>query len=214
MQLEIIPAILAKSKEELLEKIAKVRPYVKTVQIDIMDGKFVNNKTIDVEDLAVLPPGLNYEFHWMINEPHAFIRRISGDHLHIVHIEALKSFDWVLNAIKKAGGRLALALNPETPLERILPFVDNVECVVVMTVHPGFSAQQYIQTVEGKIEALRAKYEKLDIEVDGGINKTTIGRAMRAGANKFAVASAIFSAESVGEAIRELKQALEEESYG
>ncbi len=212
--LEIIPAILAKTKEELLDKIAKVRPYATSVQIDVMDGKFVNNKTIGLAEIKTLPSGVNYEFHWMVNDPDVWISSVPGNHLHIVHIEAVKTWNWIERALKKSGGRIGIAINPDTDIDKLFRYLVNVERVLVMTVRPGFSAQSYVPEAEAKIKILREKLPQMDIEVDGGINKATIVRARRAGANKFAIASAIFSYDSVGEAIRELKQTLEEDSYG
>lgn len=211
--LEIIPAILAKTKEELLDKVARVRPHVRSIQIDVMDGKFVNNKTIGLTELKSLPTGVNYEFHWMVRDPDVWIAALPGNYLHIIHVEAVKTWDWVERALKKSNGRIGIAINPDTDVGRLFPYLDNVERILVMTVRPGFSAQLYLPEAEAKIKILREKSPHIDIEVDGGVNKSTITRAMRAGANKFAVASAIFAAESIGEALRELKQVLEEDSY-
>ena len=212
--LEVIPAILAKTKEELLDKVSKVRPHVQSIQIDVMDGKFVNNKTIGLAEIRALPSGMNYEFHWMVKDPDVWISSVPGNHLHLVHVEAIKTWDWIDRALKKSGGRIGIAINPDTDIDRIYPYLDQVEQVLVMTVRPGFSAQAYIPEAEAKMKILRERLPKMPIEVDRGINKTTIIRARRAGANKFAVASAIFAREAIGEAIRELKQVLEEDSYG
>ena len=208
MSVEIVPAILVKKREELVEKIVKVKPYVRIIQIDIMDGKFVQNKTIGTEELKDLP-NANYEFHWMVHDPEIWISKVPGNHLHLVHVETVKSWDWIEKAVKNAGGRIGIALNPDTPLEKIMPYIDRVEKVLVMTVYPGFSSQKYIPQMEEKISELRKNYPSLDIEVDGGINKDTIQRAANAGANHLASASAIFSSETVGDAIRQLTAAAE-----
>lgn len=210
LRLEIIPAILAKSKEELLGRVIKVQPYVRRIQIDMMDGKFVNNKTIGINEIRSLPSSFEYEFHWMVYDPEIWIGAVPGNHLHLIHVETIKSWDWIEKALKKSGGRYGIAINPDTDVEKILPYLSRAEQVLVMTVRPGFSAQQYVPEAEDKIRFIREKFPRLDIEVDGGINKTTIARAKRAGANKFAVASAIFASDSVGEAIRELMQSMEE----
>lgn len=214
-KVEIIPAVLAKTEAELLEKVSKVRPYVQSIQIDVMDGKFVKNTTVGLKELKNLPKSANYEFHWMVLDPEGWMKPMVGNHLHIIHIETVKTWDWIEIALEKCGGRAGVAINPDTPVERVIPLIERgkVERVLVMTVMPGFSAQSYLLEAEETIRILRAKFPHLDIEVDGGINKNTIVRAFKAGANKFAVASALFSAESVGEAMRELKQAIEEASY-
>jgi len=205
MEPEIIPAILVKERGELLRRISLVKDFVKTVQIDVMDGVFVPNKTVGIEDLKGLPRTM-YEFHWMVRDPINWIEQTPGNHMHLVHIEAVPSFEDVKAAVKKSGGKLGLALNPETPLEKLLPFVPEVEEVLVMTVHPGFSGQKYIPEMEDKIRALRKLHPSLDIEVDGGIGPDTIGRAYAAGANLLAAASSIFSSEDIEENIENLRK--------
>jgi ribulose-phosphate 3-epimerase len=205
MEPEIIPAILVKERGELLRRISLVRDFVRKVQIDVMDGAFVPNKTVGIEDLKDLPEA-TYEFHWMVEDPISWIGQTPGNHMHLVHIETVSSFKDVKEAVKKAGGRLGLALNPETPLEKVLPFVPEIEEVLVMTVHPGFSGQKYLPEMEDKIRALRKLHPSLDIEVDGGIGPETIGRAYAAGANLLAAASAIFSSEDIEGNVENLKR--------
>jgi ribulose-phosphate 3-epimerase len=142
----------------------------------------------------------------MVKDPIKWIEQMPGEHLHLVHIETVSSFEEVKKAVEKAGGKLGIALNPETPLEQVLPYASEVQKVLVMTVHPGFSGQKYLQDMEGKIRRLRERYPKLDIEVDGGINPQTISRAYAAGANVLAAASAVFSAEDIEKAVEKLKK--------
>ncbi|MBU0591960.1 hypothetical protein KKF81_05620 [Candidatus Micrarchaeota archaeon] len=210
--IELIPAILVKDRKELLKRINAVSAHVNIIQIDIMDGIFVPNKTIGIDELHDLPQA-NYEFHWMVKDPVNWIlgtRNLKGNHMHLVHIETIlssNSFAEVKRAVENVGGRLGLAINPETPLERVLPFIDQVEEVLVMTVHPGFSGQKYIHEMEKKIKHLRNAYSLLNIEVDGGIDLSTIDHASNAGANFFAAASSIFSSGTIKDNVRQLKEA-------
>lgn len=208
-KIEIVPAILVKSREELLRKIEIVRPYVKNVQIDVMDGVFVPNKTIGIEELQDLPKGIRYEFHWMVHKPEEWIEKINGSFLHCVHVEARMDFERVKEAVREKKGKIGIVINPPTPLERAERYIKDVEEVMVMAVNPGFSNQKYIESVEEKIKTLRKKYPRIRVSVDGGINLETIGRAARAGASKFYTASAVFSAEKPGEAIKKLKEEAE-----
>jgi ribulose-phosphate 3-epimerase len=205
MEPEIIPAILVKSREELLRRISIVKDHVNIIHIDIMDNEFVPNKTIGLESLHDLPEA-SYGFHWMVRNPEKWIEATPGPHLHLVHVETVASFESVKSAVKKAGGRLGFALNPDTPLESVLSHMDGIEEILLMTVHPGFSGQKYIQGVESKIRRLRKLYPGLNIGADGGINKETIGRAYSAGANYLAAASAIFANPDIGKAVKELKE--------
>jgi ribulose-phosphate 3-epimerase len=208
MEPVVIPAILAKSREELLRCISQVNGLVKEIQLDIMDGEFVPNRTIGMDDLAAVPALQNakYEFHWMVKEPEKWIEKMPGPHLHLVHVETIHSFDVIENAVKKSGGRLGLAINPETPLEKLLPFASKAQRILIMTVHPGFSGQKYITAMEKKISQLRRKFPSIDIEVDGGVNLDTVHGAYAAGANVLAAASAIFAADDPKAAIEELKK--------
>lgn len=208
MEAEVIPAILVKTRAELLQRISQVRGLVREIQIDVMDGAFVPNKTLGLEGMQDLPEAV-YEFHWMVNSPENYIQGTSGPHMHLVHVETIAGeahFKKIEAAVKKAGGRLGLAINPETPLERLFPYMGKARRVLVMTVHPGFSGQKYIYEMEGKIRSLRARYPALDIEVDGGVNKDTVHHAYSCGANLLAAASAVFAEKDIREAIADLKR--------
>lgn len=207
--MEVVPAILVKSREELLEHIARVRGSVSVVHIDMMDNEFVPNKTIGVESLSELPHEMSYEFHWMVKNPERWIEKIDGKHLHLVHVETLNKESW--RALKKicakSGCKLGLVLNPETGIEKLEPYMKDVSRVLVMAVHPGFYGQKYMPDVEEKIRALRAKFPRLEIEVDGGVNTETAGRAGGAGANVLAAASAVYAAKNSHEAIENISAA-------
>lgn len=211
MEPEVIPAVLVKSRDELIGRVALVRGLVKEIQIDVMDGVFVPNKTVGIEDLLALPGldgSVHYEFHWMVKDPERWVSRIHGPHMHLVHVETLtgSSFVRISEAVRRSGGRIGIALNPETPLERILPLVPKVERVLVMTVRPGFSGQTYIYEMEHKVRTLRSLYPALDIEVDGGVNDETAPHAYANGANLLAAASAVFAHDDIKGAIRSLKE--------
>jgi len=195
MSLEVIPAILVKDRKELLQRIAAVSPHVRAVHIDVMDNVFVPNKTIGLESFTDLPKNIEYEFHWMVENPESYISQLPGPFLHIVHFEAVRSWEAVESAVKKAGGFLGIAFNPATPFEKIEPLANKVKRILAMTVIPGFDGQKYMAEVEQKISALRSKFPKIEIEVDGGISAETAVRAVKAGADKLAASSAIFRSE-------------------
>lgn len=206
VEIEIIPAVLAKTRELLLEYVNRASPYANSIHIDVMDNKFVPNLTIGLEEIKSIPKNLNCEFHWMVENPERWIAGVKGPYLHLVHIETIKgNWEAVKNAVANAGGKLGIAINPETPVEKLFPYVTEVQNILVMSVHPGFSGQKYIKEVEKKIAFLRAKFPSLSIEIDGGINPETAKSAAQAGVTKMAVASAIFNEPDVKEAIRKLK---------
>ena len=204
MEPEVIPAILVKTREELLDRIKKVHGHVKEIQLDIMDGMFVPNKTIGLESLHDLPKE-NYELHWMVKDPENWIEKVPGPYMHLVHVETITDFSRIEEAVKKAGGQLGLAINPETPIEKLLPYAEKAKRILVMTVKPGFSGQKYIHGMGDRIKKLREMLPSLDIEVDGGVNLDTASHAYSHGANILAAASAIFKAESIEGAIDQMK---------
>ena len=208
MSLEVIPAILVKDRAELLRRIAAVAPHVRMVHIDVMDNKFVPNKTVGLESISDLPKNVLYEFHWMVENPEEYISKLPGAHIHLVHLEAVKNWEVVESAVKKAGGKLGIAFNPATSLDSLLPFVKKAERVLAMTVVPGFDGQKYIADVEAKISKLRTLYPKLEIEVDGGIGTQTAFGAVVAGADKLAAASAIFAKEDIKKAIDDILESV------
>ncbi len=205
-KIEIIPAVLVKTKEALIKYVEKVKSYVKIVHIDVMDNKFVPNFTVGIKELQKLPRDVKYEFHWMVQNPEKWIHKTKRKCFHIVHIETInRNWDEIKKEIKNARGKLGLAINPETQLKKILPYIKDVEKVLIMSVHPGFSGQAYIKKVEKKISILRKNFPDLDIGVDGGITNKTVRSAIKAGANKIAAASAIFNSKNIKKAIEQLE---------
>ncbi len=213
METEIIPAILVKTKQDLIERINRVENSVSSVHIDVMDNKFVPNKTVGSESFSGLPKGVSYEFHWMVENPQEHIAKTKGPHLHIIHVEAIRDWSAIRKAAKEAGGKLGIAINPSTPLEKLEPYLKGdagVSRVLVMSVEPGFDGQKYMASVEEKIRRLRMKFPKLHIEVDGGINPATAQSASRAGADKLAAASAIFNASDTRSAVKAIMESAKE----
>jgi len=207
MEPEVIPAILVKRREDLLEHISRVKGLVSTVHIDVMDNEFVPNATVGPDDFKGLPSDMKYEFHWMVKQPEKWIEKVPGKHLHVVHIEAVEDWNAIKAACKKAGGTLGIAISPATPLTKLEPVMKDVSMILVMSVTPGFDGQKYIQQVEGRLRELKNKYPKMMIEIDGGIGPATAGRAASAGADRLAAASAIYAQPDAKKAIQGIRDA-------
>lgn len=205
---EIIPAILVKTRKELIERIELVLPHVKTIQIDVMDNKFVPNTT--VLDVFDLPKGnVIYEYHWMVEKPWEWIKKVKNPAIHLVHVETIaNSEEWekTKEAVRAHDGRLGVAVNPDTYLDKIYPIAKDISTILIMTVKPGFSGQTYMYGMNKKIYEARHAFPEMDIEVDGGVGLETIPSAKEAGANKFAAASAIYAQQDILKAIKELKK--------
>ena len=126
--IEVIPTIIAKDFQELQEKIKKIEPYSEWVQLDIMDGRFVENTTWNnPEELKNLKTNLNIETHLMIQNPEEKIDDWikSGAKRIIFHYEATENREEVIKKIKEAGLEVGLAINPETPIDGLAPFIQN-----------------------------------------------------------------------------------------
>ncbi len=206
--IEIVPAILEKTFEELEQKVKQVEPFVNRVQIDVMDGEFVPNKTVQPEDLKDFKTDLMKEAHLMVNDNEKYVEAfldLSFDMI-IVHYESCKDIPGIIKKVKDRGKKIAIAINPPTPLSAIKDYLDDLDMVLIMTVNPGFSGQGFDPSVLPKIRELRSMRRDLDIEVDGGIKVGTVRLAAEAGANIFTSCSGIFKFEDKKEAVESLKK--------
>jgi len=206
--IEIIPAIIPKFFQEIEEKIKLVEPYVDWVQLDVMDGKFVNNLTwTNPNDLKSLNTNLNLEVHLMINNPEEAIDDWieSGVKRIIIHYESTDKHKEIIEKVKRAGLEIGLAINPETSIEVIDEFYKDIDLVLIMSVNPGFGNQDFLNESVDKIRQLRERYKNVNIEVDGGVNLETAPNVIKAGANILISGSAIFKSNNIEETIKKLK---------
>jgi ribulose-phosphate 3-epimerase len=201
-KIEVVPAILVKDRADFEKKIAQVAPHVSRVQIDVMDGKFVPNTTLAPEEFPAIPGHLLVEYHLMVQDPLGYVRRIGKKGaIYELQVESLQAIGVAkaISEVKKMGGRVALAISPDTPISAVAPFLLQIEHVLVMTVYPGFSGQSYLPAMEEKMRALSSLGTV--VEVDGGVGLGSARTAAAAGATLLGVASAIFSAPDVAKAI-------------
>jgi len=209
--IEIIPTIIAEDFDELRGKVKKVEPYVDWVQLDVMDGQFVDQTTWrKPADLKNLETEAKLEAHLMVQNPEKTIDQWinSGVKRIIIHFESTKLVKEVIARIKKAGLETGLAINPMTAVEVVDNFISDLDLVLVMTVEPGRGGQNLIEDTLVKIKRLRDKYKDVNIEVDGGINLETAPKVIQAGANLLASGSAVFESDNIEQVIKELKSCL------
>ena len=178
---------------------------------DVMDGHFVPNITFGPDTIAAFRKAvtLPLDVHLMIERPDLYAERFldaGADHL-IVHVEAKHDVGKTLALIRSRGKRAGLALNPATPAERAVPFLDQMDELLVMTVNPGFGGQAFMPAMIEKIRALRDRAPQLDIIVDGGINPQTGRQCVAAGANVLVAGNSLFRHKKLqlAEAIQELR---------
>jgi ribulose-phosphate 3-epimerase len=176
---------------------------VDSIHLDVMDGHFVDNLTMGpvVVEAVRSHTSLPFHSHLMISKPLAYVERFAdaGSDLIVFHVEAGDDPPSVIAAIERAGKRAGIALNPETAAEAVHPFLDRVDLLLVMTVHPGWGGQSFIAAVLPKLRALRDEVDRrglaLEIGVDGGVNLDTIGQAHAAGGQILVAGSALYGTD-------------------
>lgn len=204
MDIKIAPSIMAGNFSQ--EAVDSVKT-ADLIHIDIMDGEFVPNKTIWYEQVEELETDLPKDVHLMIMNPEEVVDEFidAGAGRISFHIEATENPEAVIGLVQHRGVEVGIALNPETSADKVMPFLEDVDFVLVMSVHPGKGGQEFIEDVLPKIELIRSKFPNLDIAVDGGINADTAKGVVEAGANILISGSYLFS-ENVEERISKLKQ--------
>jgi len=198
--IEIAPSVLPADFSRLGDAVlALEKAGVDRIQWDVMDGRFVPNLTFGPDVIASCRSRVSvpFEAHLMVEEPDAMLARYveAGCRLLIVHAESTRHLHRTLGRARDLGADAGVALNPATPVDAVAHVLDLCSLVLVMTVNPGFGGQDYIATMEPKIAATRRMIEggwDCDLEVDGGIAPSTVGGAVRAGANVLVAGSALY----------------------
>jgi ribulose-phosphate 3-epimerase len=176
---------------------------VDSLHLDVMDGHFVDNITFGPGVIEALRPtsALPFHSHLMISRPLRYAERFAraGSDLLIFHVEADDDPDAVIDAIAAAGKRPGLALNPETPAGAVHRYLERIDLLLVMSVHPGWGGQSFLYDVLPKMASLRAEIARrnldLEIGVDGGVSRDTIGAAHAAGGRVMVVGNALYSTD-------------------
>ncbi len=186
--------------------------------LDVMDGHFVPNISFGPALVAAVRARtrLPLDIHLMIANPLKFLdafRRAGGDTL-VFHVESDDDPAEVVRAVHAMGLRVGAALRPDTPFSSVAGLAPDVDQLLVMSVHPGFSGQRFIPDVLPKVEAARARLDEVghggDVSIDGGVNVATAAEAARAGATFFVCGNAVFDGQPVAENLRRLRAAIEE----
>jgi ribulose-phosphate 3-epimerase len=216
MSVLVAPSILAADFSRLAEEVHAIeKAGADWIHCDVMDGHFVDNISFGpmIVDLVRKQTKLPLDVHLMIQRAdHYFPRFVkAGANSINVHVEpeAKHNVAKTLGAIRDAGCRAGLALNPATPFEKVEPFLDKIDILLVMTVHPGFGGQPFRPEMMAKVKRAR-EWQKsheapLDITVDGGINPETARLSIQNGANVLVAGTSIFHAKDYAEAIRNLR---------
>jgi len=210
-RLEILPSLLAADFGRLSEEILRAEASgAEALHLDVMDAHFVPNLSFGPDVVALArktAPKFYRNVHLMMTRPDLYLEPFAkaGAQTIQIHIEADCDLHHELGHIRAMGLKNALVLNPETPIERFEPYLDEIDEALVMTVHPGYGGQKFIADCLPKVTWLRERKPALDIMVDGGINGETAILAARAGANQFVAGSYLFRQVDMKAAVEKMR---------
>ena len=209
---DILPSFLAADLGHLADELRRAEASgADALHLDIMDPHFVPNMSFGpsiVDFCRKVAPGFRRNVHLMMSRPDLYLEKFAkagADTLQI-HLEADCDLHVELRRIRALGVRAAATVNPETPVELLLPYLDEVDEVLVMTVHPGYGGQKFIAECLPKVAWLRERRPDLDIMIDGGGNAETIPLAAKAGANRFVAGSYLFAQADMKAAVDDLRR--------
>ena len=214
--IKIAPSILSADFANLERDIQRIAS-ADYVHVDVMDGVFVPNITIGIPVVACFRPTtkLPLDVHLMIDRPVRYVERFcdAGADLVTVHVEAdtEEGIHAAIEKIHAKGKRAGIVLKPKTPAEAALPFLEEVELILVMTVEPGFGGQSFMADMMPKVSALRRLIDErrpgCELEVDGGVAPGTCQTCIDAGADVLVAGSAVYKADDIPARIAELRGA-------
>ena len=210
----IAPSLLSCDFSRFGEEIARMdKAGADMMHLDIMDAHFVPNLTFGAPVIKFVRKYTDkpFDVHLMISEPLRYIEDFANAGADIItfHVESDSDIRAAIDKIKSFGIKAGLVIKPNTPVETVFPYLEDLYMVLVMTVEPGFGGQSFMADMMPKVEALKAKREELSldflIEADGGIGDTTIATAAKAGVDVAVAGTAVFKAEDAAAKINELK---------
>jgi len=205
---KIIPAILTSDSEKLRESLKVLKEQTHWVHIDIMDGKFVPNTSVNLFELGEASQFFRMEIHLMVENPEKYFEDCKGIGAKraIFHEEATEDVEMVLQKMEEHGFQKEIAINPSTPVSKLAPYIEQLDAVLIMSVNPGFQEQKFIPEVLSKIAEIRQLKQDMVIGLDGGINEENIKQVFEAGVDYVNVGSAIMKSEDPGGVLRHLEE--------
>lgn len=210
---EIAPSILSADFTRLADEIAAVRAGGASIlHVDVMDGHFVPNITIGLPIVRSIRKAtdMTIDTHLMISEPGRYAVEFvkAGADMVSVHVEADAHLQRTLTAVREAGAKAGVAINPATPIESLSEALPYTDFVLLMSVNPGFGGQKFIPTMVDKLRRLKQMIDlrglDVRIEIDGGIDAANIAEIADAGAEIIVAGSAVFGTDDAAEAVKVL----------
>ena len=214
MQYQILPSFLAADLGCLGSELKRAEASgADAIHLDIMDPTFVPNMSFGpsiVDFCRKTCPGFYRNVHLMMNRPDLYLEKFAqaGAQTIQIHVEADCDLHVELKRIRAMGIKNAIVLNPETPVETLTPYLNEIDEALVMTVHPGYGGQSFLADCLPKVTWLRERKPQLDVMVDGGVNAETAVLAAKAGANQFVAGSYLFKQSDMKAAVSGLRSSV------
>ena len=208
------PSVLNTNWDDLPNIISGIKADCDYIHLDVMDNKFVPNQTFSFDRAkeiianSVMP----IDAHLMISDPDLMAPKYAaaGAASVTVHIEAVNKLSKTINEIRINGAKVGVALKPKTQLADVLPYLPDLDLLLIMTVEPGFGGQKFMMDQVSKISQAKREIDQLNLkvllQVDGGVSKETIQIARNAGANCFVAGNAVFKSENPNQMLQELRK--------
>ena len=211
--IEIAPSILAADFGYLMRDIKAVENNAEYLHIDVMDGHYVNNISFGIPVIQSIRKYTDMKFytHLMITNPEKYIKAFAdaGSDNITFHLECSDDPDKLIEEIRSLGLSAGSSIHPDTPVEKVFPYIGKVDIILIMTVYPGFGGQGYLPSSNERIAKLRKAIDEQGadtiISVDGGITLANVKEVYDAGARLFVAGSTVFNAEDPAKAIEDLK---------
>lgn len=219
MKIKIIPTVFAENKKEFDERLFRTVKLSDEIQVDFMDGKFVETKSVKLSDVPNLKRfDKKFEAHLMVNNPEKWIKRLKNKGFskvifHIKKYSKEKDVRWLINEIQKQDMEAFVAISPEIREEEVFRYLKQADGILVMGIHPGKEHQKIIHKTFYKTENIRKKDSEVVIQIDGGVNSKNIRYLVKSGANILNVGSFIANAENPRIVLKELYKLAKEGQF-
>lgn len=202
------PSILAADFSRLGEEILKIETAgAQWVHIDVMDGHFVPNITFGPPVVKCISKVCNLvkDVHLMIDNPEKYVDAFldSGADIITVHHECKMDYEYVKNAVKKAGKLLGISIKPKTDVSVLEGYIDDVDMILLMSVEPGFGGQKFMPDSIERAKEIRKIYPDGYLQIDGGINLSNAPSVVEAGVNVLVAGSSVFGADDIDQTVKE-----------